>query len=103
MFSGCSSLKELDLSSFDTSNVTNMTAMFGKSIYSGSQANTDLKIILFGEGWDTSKVTDMSYMFDGCSGLTNLDVSHFDTSNVRYMSNMFSNCSSLTSFRYAKC
>ena len=97
MFSGCSSLIELDLSSFDTSNVTNMTAMFGKSIYSGSQANTDLKIILFGEGWDTSKVTNMSYMFDGCSGLTNLDVSHFDTSNVTSMSYMFSSCSGLTS------
>ena len=97
MFSGCSSLKELDLSSFDTSNVTNMTAMFGKSVYSGSQANTDLKIILFGEGWDTSKVTNMSYMFDGCSGLTNLDVSHFDTSNVTSMSYMFRGCSNLTS------
>ena len=97
MFSGCSSLIELDLSSFDTSNVTNMTAMFGKSIYSGSQANTDLKIILFGEGWDTSKVTNMSYMFDGCSGLTNLDVSNFDTSNVTNMSYMFSSCSGLTS------
>ena len=97
MFSGCSSLIELDLRSFDTSNVTNMTAMFGKSNYSGSQANTDLKIILFGEGWDTSKVTKMSYMFSSCSGLTNLDVSNFDTSKVTAMYYMFGSCSGLTS------
>ena len=48
-------------------------------------------------GFDTSKVTSMSYMFGGCSGLTSLDVSHFDTSNVTDMSCMFWGCSGLTS------
>ena len=46
---------------------------------------------------NTAKVTDMSYMFDNCSSLTSLDVTHFNTANVTNMSSMFSSCSSLTS------
>ena len=46
---------------------------------------------------DTSKVTDMSDMFSGCSGLASLDVSKFDTSNVTNMNFMFCGCSGLTS------
>ena len=47
--------------------------------------------------FNTSNVTDMSYMFYGCSGLTSLDVSGFDTSNVTNMNGMFQNCRGLTS------
>jgi len=46
--------------------------------------------------FDTSKVTDMDAMFDDCSSLTTLDLSNFDTSNVTNMGYMFYNCSSLT-------
>ena len=46
---------------------------------------------------DTSKVTDMGYMFYGCSSLTSLDLSNFDTSRVTNMYGMFQGCSSLTS------
>ena len=38
--------------------------------------------------FDTSHVTDMSYMFS-CHSLTDLDLSSFDTSSVRDMSHMF--------------
>ena len=37
----------------------------------------------------------MSSMFNGCSSLTELNLSNFRTNNVINMSNMFSNCSSL--------
>ena len=47
--------------------------------------------------FDTSNVTNMGGMFLGCSGLTSLDVSHFDTSNVTNMVGMFQDCSGLTS------
>ena len=57
---------------------------------------TNLQTITFGDNFDTSKVTDMSNMFSGCSSLTTLDVSNFDTSNVTNMGSMFSNCSKLT-------
>ena len=46
---------------------------------------------------NTSEVTNMSWMFVGCSKLTSLDVSHFNTSKVISMYRMFESCSRLTS------
>ena len=43
--------------------------------------------------FDTSAVTDMSYMFRGCTSLTNVPL--FDTSAVTNMSAMFQGCTSL--------
>ena len=40
--------------------------------------------------FDTSRVTDMSYMFGMCESLEELDLSNFDTSNVTKMSGLFS-------------
>ena len=48
------------------------------------------------ENLNTANVTDMSFMFDGCSSLTSLDVSGFNTSSVTDMSCMVRNCSGLT-------
>lgn len=48
-------------------------------------------------GIDTSKVTCMWWMFSGCSSLTELDLSNFNTSNVTSMTGMFSDCTSLKS------
>ena len=49
------------------------------------------------ENLKTSNVTYMSSMFEGCAGLTSLDLSGFNTSNVTYMYGMFYGCSGLTS------
>ena len=77
MFYG-SNATTLDLTSFDTNNVTDMQGMFA-----GSQATTlDLS------SFDTSNVINMAFMFAG-SQATILDLSSFDTSNVTDMSNMF--------------
>ena len=46
--------------------------------------------------FDTSKVTNMEWMFGNCGSLESLDVSNFDTSNVTDMSSMFHKCKSLT-------
>ena len=46
--------------------------------------------------FDTSAVTNMSYMFDGCSNLTTLDLSSFNTSSVTNMNGMFGYCKKLT-------
>ena len=48
-------------------------------------------------GIDTSKLIDMSFMFQGCSGLTSLNLSGWNTSKLTYMVNMFVFCGSLTS------
>ena len=79
MFSYTSGVNSLDLSGFDTSNVTVMRSMFN-TCYA--------KTIIFGDNFDTSNVTDMSSMFDG-STITPLDVSNFDTSKVTDMYRMF--------------
>ena len=55
-----------------------------------------LTSIDFGKGFNTSNVTDMNEMFQGCSKLTALDVSSFNTSNVNSMAAMFKSCSGLT-------
>ena len=61
--------------------------------FAGFENLTKIKGI---ENLNTSKVTDMSRMFDWCFKLTNLDVSNFNTSNVTDMSRMFAYCYSLT-------
>ena len=111
MFAGCSSLTSLDLSSFNTSKVTDMRGLF-----EGCKNLTSLNV----SGLNTSNVKYMDAMFKGCSSLTSLDLSNFNTSNVvsmgtvyRYFYNsgsagqygrtvyltnggMFENCTSLT-------
>ena len=47
------------------------------------------------DNFDTSLVTDMSYMFNSCDQLTSLDLSKFNTSNVTNMEGMFNACFSL--------
>ena len=86
MFSGCKTLTNLELNSFNTVNVTDMSAMFN---YCPSLKNLDVS------NFKTNKVTTMYDMFRGCTSLTNLDVSTFYTANVTDMSAMFSGCSSL--------
>ena len=45
---------------------------------------------------DTQNVTNMRGMFYDCSGLTNLELSSLNTSNVTNMRGMFYDCSGLT-------
>ena len=88
MFSGCSSLTSLDLSSFNTVNVTNMVDMFR-----GCSSLTSLDL----SGFNTTNVINMNNMFRDCSSLTSLDVNNFNTSKVTNMAGMFRECSGLTS------
>ena len=66
------------------------------SMFAGKKWLTD---IVFTSAFNTSKVTDMSFMFSGCSSLTSLDLSNFDTSKVYTMSGMFSGCKSLQNIK----
>ena len=45
---------------------------------------------------NTSRVTSMEYMFNGCSKLTSIDAGHFDVRNVTTFHGMFADCTSLT-------
>lgn len=104
IFKDCTKLTDLDLSTWNTSNVVTMSYMFHNC--------TNLSSINFGDNFITSSVNtgytpastknveslgSFSHMFDGCSSLTSLDLSGFDTSNARNMAYMFHNCSALQS------
>ncbi|EOS7777652.1 BspA family leucine-rich repeat surface protein [Enterococcus hirae] len=88
MFYSMSNVTSLDVSGFDTSKVTEMAFMFDSM---SRLTSLDLN------SFDTSKVTVMDSMFFGMQSLTSLDISGFDTSNVAYMGDMFRRMSSLTS------
>ena len=75
---------------------TNSSNIFSFYKYENSKYISNLISINFNNNFNTSKVTNMSNMFDGCSSLTNLDLSSFNTSKATSMSYMFYGCSSLT-------
>ena len=106
------SLTSIDLSNFNTSNVTNFESMFGssskltsldvssfdttksttfRSMFSDLGNITDLDLSNF-EGVN---VTDTSYMFNYCGKLTRIDLSKFTFENVTNITSMFYNCDKL--------
>ena len=87
MFNGMRNLTTLNLSNFNTSKVTDMSFMF----YNMPNLTT-----LNLSNFNTSKVTKMQYMFADMRNLTTLNLSNFDTSKVTDMSAMFHNMSNLT-------
>ena len=88
MFNSCSSLSSVNVSSFNTQNVTDMRWMF-----CGCSSLTSLDLSSF----KTEKVTSMLEMFNGCSSLTTLDLSSFnaDKADTEWM---FSGCKKLKNF-----
>ena len=91
MFVSCTVLKSLDLSSFNTSNVVNMSSMFSSC---DNLASLDIS------SFYTSKVTNISSMFNGCNDLTELDISNFDMSSVNNIYYMFGNCRNLVDLKF---
>ena len=83
MFYNCSKMIKIDLSSFDTINVTDMRSMFG---YCTELENIDLSL------FNTENVNNMSCMFCHCTKLKKLDLSSFNTKNVKDMDAMFWSC-----------
>ena len=75
------------ISDWDTSNVTDMRAMFAYTGFFADTFTMDLS------DWDTSNVTDMSYLFDSAGESATTwsvgDLSSWNTSNVTNMYGMF--------------
>ena len=88
MFSFCTSLETLDLSSFNTEKVKNMSEMFDGS--------TNLRSIKLPQGFIGSSVTNLFSMFKDCTSLTELDLSGSNSENVKDMSEMFDGCRALS-------
>ena len=92
MFLDLVNLADIDLSGFDTRDVTNMQSMF-RNI---AVASLDLS------GFQTENVTDMSGMFFDAKNITNLDLTPLNTGNVTDMHYMFTNMGSLTSLNLSR-
>lgn len=88
MFTKCTSLETLDLSSFNTEKVTDMQTMF--------EGSTNLRTINLPKGFIGSNVTDLNGMFRGCVSLTELDLSGSNAEKVKKMGSMFSGCVALS-------
>ena len=86
MFYQCLKLTDLNISNFDTSQVTNMKYMF-------HQCSKLIELNI--SNFKTSLVEDMHNMFYQCTSLTSLDLSNFDTSKAKDMHNMFYQCEKL--------
>lgn len=90
MFFGCSSLTNIDLSTFNTEKVTSMREMFS---YCQSLQLLDLS------NFTTTGVTDMQGMFNGCTSLVTIFAgSGFSIDNVTNDTDMFLDCTSLRSY-----
>ena len=88
MFSNCTRLETLDLSSFNTEKVTSMQTMF--------EGSTNLRTIKLPKGFIGSSVTDLNAMFRGCASLTELDLSGSNAEKVKNMGSMFYGCVALS-------
>ena len=86
MFIGCTSLQQLDLSSFNTAAVTTMEYMFA-SCYSLQQL--DLR------SFNTAAVTSMAYMFAYCYSLQGINLAHTSLLNVTDNTQITNNIKSL--------
>ena len=76
MFYDLSNILEINLSNFDSSQVTNMSEMFNLCGFLTSIDFTN---------FNTAKVVDFKSMFYGCINLKSLDLTSFDTSSVTTM------------------
>ena len=80
LFDGATNFNK-NVGSWNTSNVTNMSGMFGT--YFGSMAfNQDIG------NWDVSSVTEIGFMFDSNPAF-NQDISGWDISSVWYLGSIF--------------
>ena len=110
LFSGCDNIKSINLSSFDSSSVTNMRYMLSKCHYLEeiildnlkTENVTDmnhmfnkcslLKTIKFPSSFNTKSLKDIECMFNCCIVLKNIDFNNFTIDNVTNMKGLFLRC-----------
>ena len=96
---------------YSTATKGNCNPMIQNVLYCNTSKVTDMSYMFYNctglryvntNNWDTSKVTDMSYMFYNCIYLASLDVNHWNTCNVTTMRSMFNGCQSLRELNLSK-
>ena len=112
LFAGCISLKQLDVSHWNTAAATTMERMFdgcyrlealdvskwklGKCRSIAAMFRECVRIKeLNVSNWSLGQVRDFSDAFSSCVGLTELDVSRWNTASARSMEGLFVRCTEL--------
>lgn len=91
LFSGCRRLKVIDLEGWDFSQVSDANEMFG---YCGKLE----KIIA---NFNFNMIKGMAFMFDCCTKLSEVDLTHSDLSHVFDFGYMFFNCEGLKKISFS--
>lgn len=86
MFYGCSNLASVDVSGFNTDNVTSMENMFGDC--------TSLTTLDLGS-FNVSSVDMFIYMFQGCTSLMSVNMAGWTTKSSANTTRMFESCPGL--------
>ena len=92
LFSGCRRLKVIDLESWDFSQVSDANEMFG---YCGKLE----KIIA---NFNFNMIKGMAFMFDCCTKLSEVDLTHSDLSHVFDFGYTFFNCEGLKKISFSQ-
>ena len=92
LFSGCRRLKVIDLEGWDFSQVSDANEMFG---YCGKLE----KIIA---NFNFNMIKGMAFMFDCCTKLSEVDLTHSDLSRVFDFGYMFFNCEGLKKISFSQ-
>ena len=81
--------KIYDFNCIDTSEITDMSNLFGDIVNNINKINFDVS------KWDVSNVTNMAFMFVGCESFEGKGLENWDVSNVEISSFMFLKCENL--------
>ena len=92
-YGGCSNLNDLDLSSFDTKNVNDMSYMF-----CGCKNLNNIKM---SDTFTIKNVSNLYGMFGECENIEYLNLSSFDTENTNIMTGMFCRCYNLKTINFS--
>ena len=86
LFSGCTKLKDIDLSDLNTFKVTNYDSIF--------EGCSSLETINFPKN-KSQNIYSMNNMFGGCQNIKEVNLSSFNISKTTSMANIFSGCYNL--------
>lgn len=96
MFKGCSSLKNIDLKTFDTSNVENFSEMFMDCTSLGARGEKDPVNTVDMGSLEIDNAKTIARMFRGCTSLEEIRIDNwYFGADLMDMNELFSRCSKL--------
>jgi len=82
----------------DKNSLRHLDQELSSRIYNNPNNNDRIEIDLIFK----SSIIDLSYMFEGCSNLIEIDLTNITSSDIDNLSNMFTNCSNLKKINLTK-